>query len=59
MAELKPCPLCGWCDGKHKPISADNKTTPNRPTADNKTNGNKRAGAPERDVPNTIQDSKH
>ena len=44
MDELKPCPICGWCDGKHKPISADNKTTPNRPTTDNKTDGNKRAG---------------
>ena len=28
MDELKPCPLCGWCDGKHKPTTVDNKTEP-------------------------------
>ena len=26
MDELKPCSLCGWCDGKHLPTTADNET---------------------------------
>lgn len=26
MDELKPCPLCGWCDGKHLPTTVDNET---------------------------------
>lgn len=25
-AELKPCPICGWCDGKHAPITATSTT---------------------------------
>ena len=26
MREIKPCLLCGWCDGTHKPTTTGNQT---------------------------------